>query len=488
MPTFAPSSSSTADPTPAIPDLVARARATGQADLAEALERASGPAAARLAADVAALDLELIADLVARFAGDDEAAAGIGAIGPADAIPLPRDDADRQALAAARERGELMLREDRVAVVLLAGGQGTRLGFDGPKGDFPFAPISGRTLFAHHAAKIAAIRARYGCRLPWYVLTSPQNDAVTKQSFAGADHFGLDPASVRFVVQGTLPAVDRATGQVLREAADRIARSPDGHGGLLSALRRSGALAEMRAAGITTVFTFQVDNPLARVARPELLGFHELAGAEMSSVAVRKVAAGEKMGVIASVGGRTGVVEYSDLPDDLAGWRDDEGELVLWAGSIAVHCINVEFIERLTADGLALPYHRAVKKVPYVDAADRLVSPDEPNGIKFETFLFDALTSAEASVTLEAAREDEFAPIKNGEGADSPATARALLNDAYARWLEAAGVVVPRDAAGAPVDLEIDPRLALDADELAARLPAGFTLSGPAILGPELAG
>ncbi len=256
-----------------------------------------------------------------------------------------------------------------MAAVLLAGGQGTRLGFDGPKGLFPFAPISGRTLFAHHAAKIEALRARYGAALPWYILTSPQNDEATRAAFADAGWFGLDPASVRLVVQGTLPAVDRESGQILLDAPDRLALSPDGHGGLLSALRASGALDGMAAEGIRTIFTFQVDNPMARVCNPELLGHHALAEAEMASVVVRKVAPEEKMGVIARVDGRTGVVEYSDLPDDLAQRRDDGGELVYWAGSIAVHCLQVEFARRLTEGGLQLPYHRAEKRVPYVDDA-----------------------------------------------------------------------------------------------------------------------
>ena len=249
---------------------------------------------------------------------------------------------------------------------------------------------------------------------------------------------------MRLVVQGTLPAVDRESGQILLDAPDRIALSPDGHGGLLSALRASGALDEMAARGIRTIFTFQVDNPMARVCNPELLGHHALAEADMASVVVRKVGPEEKMGVIARVDGRTGVVEYSDLPDALAAERDPEGELVYWAGSIAVHCIQVAFARRLTEGGLRLPFHRALKKVPYVDDAGRRVEPDEPNAVKFETFLFDALPSRRRTVTVEAAREEEFSPIKNAEGADSPATARRDLNRLYARWLEAAGVAVPR--------------------------------------------
>jgi UDP-N-acetylglucosamine/UDP-N-acetylgalactosamine diphosphorylase len=199
---------------------------------------------------------------------------------------------------------------------------------------------------------------------------------------------------------------------------------------------------------------------------------------------VRKLGPEEKMGVIARIDGRTGVVEYSDLPDELARQRDDEGELAYWAGSIAVHCIEVAFVRDLTEGGLRLPYHRAVKKVPHVDDEGRAVEPDQPNAVKFETFLFDALPSASRTVSVEVRREDEFSPIKNAEGADSPATARRDLNRKAARWLEAAGAAVARDADGEPPDIEIDPRLALDAGELAERLPPGLAVEGPTVIPP----
>jgi UDP-N-acetylglucosamine/UDP-N-acetylgalactosamine diphosphorylase len=452
----------------------------GQAHLVEALARLDGAERDRLREQVEALDLDLIGRLVGDLveAGGPPELGRIESLDPQDVIPIPRSEADRERAREAAAAGAEALREGRVATVLLAGGQGTRLGFDGPKGAFPFAPITGRPLFAHHAAKVAALRERYGAPIPWYVLTSPQNDGETRAFFAEHGHFGLEPASVRFVVQGTLPAVDRESGAILLEASDRLALSPDGHGGLLSALRASGALDEIEAAGIATLFTFQVDNPLLPVCRPDVIGHHVGARADMSSMVVRKLAPEEKMGVIARVDRRTGVVEYSDLPDELAEERDDEGELVYWAGSIAVHCIEVAFVRELTEGGLRLPYHRALKRVPHVGDAD----PDEPNAVKFETFLFDALPSAGRSVTVEARREDTFSPIKNAEGADSPATARRDLNRLYARWLEAAGAGVPRTADGEPVDLEIDPRHALDAGELAGRLPAGTEIAGPTVI------
>jgi UDP-N-acetylglucosamine pyrophosphorylase len=468
-------------------DLLPRLRAAGQDALADAIEGLSGERRERLAAQAGELDLGLLNDLVERLVRRS-GHARVGEPGPPQVVALPTDQAGREEAARARVAGEELLRAGGVALVLLAGGQGTRLGFDGPKGDFPFAPITGRTLFAHHAAKVAALRARYGAELPWYVMTSPQNDAETRASFAAANWHGLPPGSVRFFVQGTLPAVDRETGQVLLEAPDAIALSPDGHGGLLRALRREGILDELRERAIRTICTFQVDNPLLRLARPELVGHHALADAEMSSLAIRKLGPGERMGVFATVDGRTALVEYSDLPDELAEKRGPDGDLVFWAGSPAVHCLEVDFVERLTGGrGGGLPFHRADKKVPHVGPAGTIVQPEAPNAVKFEAFIFDALPLAERTVTVESRRSEDFSPIKNAEGADSPATARRDLNREYARWLEVAGVEVPRDADGEPAyDLEIDPRLAMDPEELGDRLPAGLTrIEGPTVLGPE---
>ena len=464
-------------------DLAARLRAHGQGHLVDALERLEGDARDRLRADLEELDLDLLARLVDEHVRGARAEAELGHLEPPEVVRLPRDEADRERDRRAREAGERHLRDGRVAVILLAGGQGTRLGFEGPKGDFPVGPVTGRTLFHVHAAKVAAIRRRYGCALPFYVMTSPATDAGTRESFARAGGMGLPEGSVRFFVQGMLPAVDRETGAVLLEAPDHLALSPDGHGGLLRAIRREGVLDELRAAGISTVLTFQVDNPLLRLADPVYVGHHVLAGAEMSSLVVRKTSPGERMGVLARSDGRTRLVEYSDLPAELAELRAPDGGLLFWAGNIAVHCIEVAFVDRLARGGVELPYHRALKRVPYVDAAGARVEPDEPNAIKFETFIFDALPLAERTLTLEVDRAEQFSPIKNAEGEDSPATARRDLTRLAARWLEHAGVRVPRDAAGEPAyPIEIDPRLALDAEELAERVPPGLAVDGPLVL------
>lgn len=442
----------------------------GQGHLLAALDRLTGQARENLASQIADLDLDHVQRLIAAM-NHAETPVDTSSLEPPAVIELPTTAGDNERDQRAAEVGERHLRAGRVAAVLLAGGQGSRLGYDGPKGEFPFT-ASGTTLFEHHAARITALRHRYGCELPWYVMTSPQNDSQTRAFFESHNWFGMDSESIHLFVQGTLPAVDRESGRILREAPDRLALAPDGHGGIFPALLKSGALDDMSARGVSTFVTYQVDNPLLRVADPAFLGHHIEGNADMSSIVVRKRDAGERVGIVASSHGRTLLVEYSDLPDDLANATEPDGTLRYWAGSIAAHAIECDFARSIT-DGL--PYHRAIKRVPFVDDLDQPVDPAEPNAVKFEAFMFDALPRARHTVTVEARRDDQFSPIKNADGNDSPATARTDCHRLYARWLAAAGVDVPLTADGSPaVAIEIDPRFALDEAELCSRVDEGL--------------
>lgn len=461
-------------------DRTAALRDAGQEHLVDALARLDGAERAELEAQIDAIDLTQLSELI-RGLVHGEPHADAGALELADVVPLPRTAAEEEAEATAAAIGVDRLLAGKLAAVLVAGGQGTRLGFDGPKGAFPFTP-SGTILFAHHAATIAAIRETYGCSFPWYVMTSPQNDGATREVFVANDWFGLPPETVTLFVQGTMPAVDRETGHILLEAPDRIALSPDGHGGIFRALDRAGLLADMRDHGVETFLTFQVDNPMLRLARPAFIGHHVLHSSQMSNVVVRKASPDERVGIVAKRDGRTVVVEYSDLPDEVARQRDASGGLVFWAGSIAAHAVDLDLAETVVAQG-GLPFHRAVKAVPYLDASGALVKPNEPNAVKFESFIFDALPLARASVSVESPREVEFSPIKNATGNDSPETTRRDLNRLYAGWLESAGIAVPRDSAGEPaIDIEIDPRYARTAAEVAERVPADLPVSDPLVL------
>jgi len=279
-----------------------------------------------------------------------------------------------------------------------------------------------------------------------------------------------------------MPAVDRQDGRILLAERGRVALSPDGHGGVIRALERSGALAEMADAGIRTIFHLQVDNPLIAIGDPGFLGVHRRAGAEMSSKVVRKTDPAEKVGLVVERDGRQEMIEYSDLPDDLAERRAADGGLELWAGSIALHLIDVGFAVRLAGGG-SLPFHRALKPVPYVDERGRAVDPTVANAVKFEQFIFDALPLAARALVVETDRATEFEPLKNASGPASPATVRDRLSDVYAGWLEGAGVLVPRGADGLPVHpIEISPLVALDAADLAGRIDPAMRVTGPVLL------
>jgi UDP-N-acetylglucosamine/UDP-N-acetylgalactosamine diphosphorylase len=264
-----------------------------------------------------------------------------------------------------------------------------------------------------------------------------------------------------------LPALDR-DGRVLMSGPSDVFLAPNGHGGVLSALAQSGGLSHARKRGIEHFSYFQVDNPLARPADPLFIGLHAEARAEMSSKVVAKRDAAEKVGVIGRIDGKLSCIEYSDLPASLREARTPEGELVYRAGNIALHVIDLEFIDRLTRGGLKLPWHVAKKRMPVVDAEGRSTQVD---GYKFETFVFDALQLARASVTLEVDRKLEFSPVKNAQGEDSPASARADLCRLYASWVDRAGLSLPAAGSDGLVPVEVDPCVAEDAISFAARAP-----------------
>ncbi|MEM1212311.1 MAG: UDPGP type 1 family protein [Planctomycetota bacterium] len=360
--------------------------------------------------------------------------------------------------------GEQLIRDGQVAAFCVAGGQGTRLGWDGPKGTFPGTPLREAPLFQVFAEYLLGIKAKYGTDVPLYLMTSDVNDADTRAFFEQNHHFGLDPANVMIFPQAMMPAMDMTTGDVLLADPASMALSPNGHGGSLKALHTSGAIADMKTRGITQVSYIQVDNPLVRVVDPLFIGLHALDHAQMSSKMIPKAGPLEKVGNFCLADGKVTVIEYSNLPDALALSTNDDGSLKFNAGSIAIHVIAVDFVEQLNAQGFGLPWNRAEKKVPHLDADGNPVKPTEPNAVKLETFVFDALPLCDTSIVYETLREDEFGPVKNASGdgvKDSPDTSKQLQSDRAAKWLTAAGVTV---APG--TTCEISQALAVSPDDL----------------------
>jgi len=422
-----------------------------------------------LAAQIDSIDFALVDRLFHGGAGvgDVRALADRATEPPAFRLGSERN---RYKPAEARRRGEDALAAGEVAVLIVAGGQGTRLGFDHPKGMFPIGPVSGKTLFQLHTEKVLALSRRYGKPVPLCLMTSPATHEKTVEFFLRHGRFGLPEDDFFIFRQGTMPAVDARTGQVLLADRGQIALSPDGHGGMLAAIQRSGTLDALRARGFKQLFYLQVDNPLVEIGSPEFLGYHLLSGSEMTTQVVRKQSPKDRVGNVVQVDGRLHVIEYSDLPGDVAERRGPDGSLLVWAGSIAVHAMDLAFLERMAGAAEGLPFHVAHKKVPYVDSSGRRVEPAEPNAVKFERFIFDLLPSARNAIVVEVDPQRHFAPLKNapGQGRDTPETVQAQMVALYRDWLQQAGASV---AEGVPV--EISPLFAMDADELARKIAPG---------------
>jgi UDP-N-acetylglucosamine/UDP-N-acetylgalactosamine diphosphorylase len=434
---------------------------------------------AQLDRQLQALDLDLLTRLTRdRHEAPDWSAMARRSI-PPPAIRLDDRDAASITPVSARRAGEDALRGGRVAVILVAGGQGTRLGFAHPKGMFPIGPVSGHSLFQILIEKVVATSRRYGASVPLYVMTSPATHEETVEYIASNRRFGLPADDLRIFCQGTMPALDAVTGKLILARKDSLALAPDGHGGMLDALSKSGAQQHARERNIALFSYGQIDNPLVQICDPELIGYHLSAESEMTSQVIRKVHPLERVGNVVMVDGTMRIIEYSDLPHDMAQQRNPDGSLFIWAGSIAVHVFSAAFLERMFHRADALPFHRAKKKVPFLDAHGVKHTPDQPNAIKFERFIFDLLPWAGNAIVVEGNAADVFAPVKNAEGAasDTPTATRSALVRSHTHWLRQAGAHVQQ---GAPV--EISPLWALDERQVAQRIELPCTIDRPTFL------
>ncbi len=469
-----PPRSDTSEPTKAT--LLRAVAPWGQEHLLQFWDELDSASRATLAADIGSVDFELLSRLIRKpEAARDRATAALSAQGPP---ALRLSDAANRAADAVR-CGAAALAAGEVGVVLVAGGQGTRLGFEAPKGTYAIGPVSRASLFQILLEKVAARARRHGAPIPLYVMTSPATHAPTAEFLGQHAWFGMDEADVKLFCQGTMPAADATTGRVLLAEKGRLQLSPDGHGGLLAALVASGSLDDMRRRGVRHLFYMQVDNPLVQAADAEFIGHHLLAGSELSTQVVAKRTPTDRVGNVVSIDGRVEMIEYSDLPDEVAHRRQPDGSLSLWAGNIAVHVFDVAFLVRMARQADSLPFHVARKTVPYVDASGTLVDPTAPNAIKFERFIFDLLPAAKCPLVVEVDEGACFAPLKNAEGQqrDSPWDVRSRLMALHRRWLREVGATVPDD-----VLVEISPLFALDAEELATKVPPRTSVTAPCYL------
>ena len=414
-------------------------------------------------------DFPLMDRLARKWVLDQPAPEKFEHIIPVPSIPVAtRDD---PAAREAWDAGEEQLRRGRVGIILVAGGQDTRLGFPGPKGCYPITPITQKTFFQCHAEKISNLERRYACVIPWYIMVSDTNEAATREYFEANRYFGLSPQAVTFIRQRMVPCMDDG-GRFMLEAPGRLAMNPNGHGGCIPAMVENGVVENARRRGVEMLSYFQVDNWAVKVADPFLIGYHTLRGAAMSSKVHRKNKPREAVGVHCLCDGVYRVIEYSELdiyPQLLE--TDGEGKVVYYAGNPAMHILSVDFVQSTYDRFDEFPWHLAHKRIAFLDSAGQIVTPDKPNGYKFETFVFDALRFVpHAPVALEINRLGEYTPTKQFEGENSVVAARQSMANLWGGWIEKAGCAVPRDTHGnVTVPLEISPAFALDEEEFLAR-------------------
>jgi UDP-N-acetylglucosamine/UDP-N-acetylgalactosamine diphosphorylase len=364
--------------------------------------------------------------------------------------------------------GKKSISSGKVAVLTVAGGQGTRLGFNGPKGTFPITPVKGKSFFQYFAEKIKRAMEKYKTDIHWLIMTSELNNQETDDYLKDRNFFGVSKDLIHFFVQGMMPSIS-FDGKLIMNSICSLTMSPNGHGGTLTALKDSGMLDFLSSLGINIISYFQIDNAIVSPLDPLFIGMHALNRADVSSRMLSKTGQHEKLGNFCMSEGKLYIIEYSDMPKTLAEQRESSGKLSFIAGSPAIHIFSVEFIKKIIhgKDGSGFPYHRAEKKVPFINKKGFLVNPDEPNAVKLESFIFDVLPMAEKTIILEAIREEQFSPVKNSDGIDSVQSCREMLIERDAKWLESAGIKVPRKGNG-EVDcaIELSPLKYLDAEDV----------------------
>ncbi len=378
---------------------------------------------------------------------------------PADYIRIPTTKEDKNKFAEARKKGEEIISAGKVCAFLVAGGQGSRLGYDGPKGAYNITPVKNKSLFQVHTEKIMKSSQKYGVEIPFLIMTSQMNYDQTVQHFEENNYFGMDQNLIFMFKQNMIPSMT-TDGKLILSGKSSLFKNPDGHGGSLSALRASGMIDMMNKRGIEYISYFQVDNPTVNIIDPVFLGFHVLEGADISSKALTKAYPQEKVGnFVRFEDETTGVIEYSDLPEDKAYEKNIDGTLRYSAGSIAIHIFSTGFVDDITKSGeVDLPYHIAQKKI-------KSFTPDgikEIEGFKFEKFVFDALPLTKNNTILETLRKDEFAPVKNKTGLDSVDSSRELMMELHREWLEERGINIPDSVA----IIEISPLVAIEPEDL----------------------
>lgn len=327
--------------------------------------------------------------------------------------------------------GENIIRNGQYAVITMAGGQGTRLGYSGPKGTFKLDVYGkGKYLFEILAENLKEANKKYESSIPWYIMTSKENNTETVEFLEKNNYFGYNKKDVMIFEQGELPLIDKE-GKILIGKDMKIKEASDGNGGVFASLRATGMLADMKERNIKWIFIGGVDNVILKMADITLLGMAQKRGVQIASKSVVKANPHERVGVFCKMNGHPKVIEYSELPEKMAEEIDLNGELKYGESHIMCNLFTIDAIEKVSKEPLM--YHSAFKKNSFIDESGREIIPSEPNSYKFESFIFDAFEFFDDIAILRGKREDDFAPVKNKEGVDSPKTAKELYEKYWER-------------------------------------------------------
>lgn len=404
-------------------DMINKLEKYGQQHVINAYERANDVTKEKILAQVERIDFDKLKELYQMTQTEVK-------MEESQIEPLPYVDASKLSEEEKKqyiEIGERIIREGKHAVVTMAGGQGTRLGHNGPKGTFDIGLSSHKSLFEIFTDDLKDVKEKYGVTIPWYIMTSRENNQDTIKFFEEHQYFGYPQDGIRkFFIQGELPMLDE-NGKLIINEDGMIKEAADGHGGIFEAMFKEGVLEDMKEQGVEWIFVGGVDNPLVKMADPLFIGYAACNHYMAASKTLIKASPEEKVGVFCRKNGMPYVIEYTEISKEMANQRNENGELVYGESHVLLNLFHIQTLEKIKET--KLPYHSAHKKSNFVDKDGNLIIPDAPNAYKFEAFLFDAFSLIPEVGLLRGKREDEFAPVKNAEGNDSPETARKLYED-----------------------------------------------------------
>ena len=368
-------------------------------------------------------DFELLKELYEKRNIVSDSKDKITPIAYTDKSKLSKDELEKY-----KKNGEEGIKNNKYAVVTMAGGQGTRLGHDGPKGTFMLNIDPPKSLFEIFCEKLNKIKNEYGVIIPWYLMTSKENNNDTIKFFEENNYFDYPKEAIKFFIQGEIPMID-TKGKVILTAEGLIKQAANGHGGIFEAMFNNDIVEDIKNRGIEWIFIGPVDNPIVQMTDEVMIGYAVNKNAAAIGKSIVKANPGEKVGVFCKRNGKPSVVEYTEITKEMAEETDKNGELVFGESHINCNLFNINAIEKIGAE--KLPYHTAFKKATYMDENGKIIEPKEPNCYKFETFIFDSFEKLDSMEILRGKREEEFAPVKNKEGVDSPETAVSLYKAYY---------------------------------------------------------